>query len=385
MRKLFRRKTLKIIGFQIVIAIVLLVLTDFLLWQFSPVDPEGTRKTIHQTLPGVRKTIIYERNVFGFRSLSMRQQEKPSNTIRIFCLGSSTTDQVTQSTEDTFYGILEKELNETFKDSKFRIEMVGYGRGGWKAIDTLAWVKTNLEAYDPDVVITLMGVNDLAWNGGSGYSLETFEERLGQREDEERKNGAVLLLEEYSQLYRRSVFARRRLKLWRHRNDGKVFGWHSRQLPKLREKYKQWPYVARPARNPDPIDEFSRAMNALLGLLQERRISVIVLGQAVLWNDSMSKEEVDSLWFGVGTPEGRVRASGSWLESEMHRYDRVQERLALHHGAIYVDLDTQIPKTLEYYFDDCHSTDLGSRKTASAIFPIVKELIEEMEGHRAFQ
>ena len=385
MKKPFRSKTLKIIGFQIVIAIVLLVLTDFLLWLFSPVDPEGTRKTIHQTLPGVRQTIIYERNAFGFRSLSMRQKEKPSNTIRIFCLGASSTDQATQSTEDTSYGILEKELNDTFKDSKFRIEMVGYGRGGWKAIDTLAWVKTNLEAYDPDVVITLMGVNDLAWNGGPGYSLETFEERLGQKEDEERKNRAVLLLEEYSQLYRRGVLARMRLKLWRHRKDGRVFGWHSRQLPKLREEYKQYPYVARPARNPDPIDEFSHAMNALLGLLQEMRIRVIVLGQAVLWNDSMSKEEVDSLWFSVDTPKGKVRASGSWLEREMHRYDRVQEHLAVHHGATYFDLDTQIPKTLEYYFDDCHATDLGSRKAASAVFPIVKELLEEMEGQRPFQ
>ena len=115
MKRLFGSKPLKIIGFQFVIAIALLVLSDFLLWLFSPVDPGGTRKTIHQILPGVKETIIYERNSFGFRSLSMRQKEIPSNTIRIFFLGASTTDQATQSTEDTSYGILEKELNDAFK------------------------------------------------------------------------------------------------------------------------------------------------------------------------------------------------------------------------------------------------------------------------------
>jgi hypothetical protein len=133
-------------------------------------------------------------------------------------------------------------------------------------------------------------------------------------------------------------------------------------------------------RDPDPIDEFSHAMDALLGVLKEMQVAVIVLGQPVLWKDSMSAKEVDSLWFSVDTPDGKVRASGSWLEREMQRYNRVQEQLALHHGATYIDLDTQIPKTLEYYFDDCHFTDLGSIKAASAIFPVVIAQIEQMTG-----
>jgi lysophospholipase L1-like esterase len=378
MNEVFSSKTFKTVVFQMVIVVAFLVLADIFLWLFFPVYPEGTRQTIHQTLPGVKETITYERNSFGFRSLSMTQREKPPDTLRIFCLGASTTDQATQSTGDTFYGILEKALNRSFKDRNVHVETIGYGRGGRKAIDVLAWAKTNLKIYDPDMVITFMGVNDLAWNGGPGYSLDTFEERLRQTEDKERKSGAAIVLEEYSQLYRRGLLVKRRIELWRHKKSGRVLGWHSENLPKIREEYKQYPYIANPVRNPDPIDEFSHAMDALLGFLQEMKVAVIVLGQPVLWKNSMSTEEMYSLWFSVDTPNGKVRASGSWLDREMQRYNRVQEQLAISHDATYIDLDTQIPKTLEYYFDDCHFTDLGSRKAASAIFPVVKERLETM-------
>jgi lysophospholipase L1-like esterase len=364
MKTRFAGNAFKTIGFQIVTVLVFLVLADIFLWLFFPVHPEGTSQTIHQTLPGVKETIIYERNSFGFRSLSMKQREKPPNTIRIFCLGASTTDQATQSTEDTFYGILEKALNRSFKGESVRVETIGYGRGGRKAIDVLAWA--------------ILGVNDLAWNGGPGYSFETFADRLRRKEDKERKRGAAIVLEEYSQLYRRGLILKRRIKLRGDKKSRRVLGWHSENLPKIRKEHKQYPFVAGPVRNPDPIDEFSHAMDALFGFLEEMKVAVVVLGQPVLWKDSMSAEEVDSLWFSVDTADGKVRASGSWLEEEMRRYNRAQEQLAQRHGATYVDLDTQIPKTLEYYFDDCHFTDLGSRKAASAIFPVVKELLEEM-------
>jgi len=378
MKKRFAGKAFKTIGFQIVIVVLFLVFADIFLWLFFPVYPEGTSQTIHQTLPGVKQTIIYDRNAFGFRSLSMRQRKKPPDTIRIFCLGASTTDQATQSTEDTFYGILEEALNDSFEDRNVHVETIGYGRGGRRTIDVLAWAKTNLKAYDPDMVIIFMGVNDLAWNGGPDYSFETFADRLRQKEDKERKSGAAVVLEDYSQLYRRGLIMKRRIELWRDEESGRVIGWHSENLPNVRKEYKQYPYVAGPIRNPDPINEFSHAMDSLIGLLQKMKVAVIVLGQPVLWKDSMSAEEVDSLWFSVDTPDGKVRASGSWLEREMQRYNRVQQQLAQRHGATYIDLDTQIPKTLEYYFDDCHFTDAGSRKAASAIFPVVKERIEKI-------
>jgi hypothetical protein len=38
-------------------------------------------------------------------------------------------------------------------------------------------------------------------------------------------------------------------------------------------------------------------------------------------------------------------------------------------GFEYIDLDASMPKTLDYYFDDCHFTDKGSARVAAAVLP----------------
>jgi hypothetical protein len=54
---------------------------------------------------------------------------------------------------------------------------------------------------------------------------------------------------------------------------------------------------------------------------------------------------------------------------EMQRYNVAQREIATMHGAAYVDLDNVVPKSLEYYFDDCHFTDKGSALVAETVDP----------------
>jgi len=43
-----------------------------------------------------------------------------------------------------------------------------------------------------------------------------------------------------------------------------------------------------------------------------------------------------------------------------------------------VDLNGRIPKSLQYFFDDCHFTDLGSARVAEELFPLVKERVDAL-------
>ena len=90
----------------------------------------------------------------------------------------------------------------------------------------------------------------------------------------------------------------------------------------------------------------------------------LVLGQPVLWEAEMTADERARLWFPIFTPAGPVRPSGAWLAGEMQRFNRAQQHQAEALGATYFDLDGRIPKTLEFFFDDCHYTDAGSRRLA---------------------
>ena len=367
-------KVLKIIPFQIVVFALCTVIAEIFLWWAFPV-PLETKVLVYQNLPGLKKEIVFEHNAFGLRSLSMRRKAKPDNTIRIFCLGASTTEQPTQATEDTWSGILENKLNNVFRDQNINIQVASYGNGGLKSTGLFLWANENIEEYDPDIVISLMGINDLAFNGGNDYYYSGIEVRPYTRVYDI-MSFIKKCCKEYSQICRRIILAKRRVDIWRQKNTGKIIEWHSKNLPYLRENYKKYPYSPVITRDPDPFSEFQDAMSALFILLKRMNITTIVLGQPVLWKNSMNTEELEALWFFVNTKRGFIRPSGSWLLNEIQRYNNAQKQLAEFNNALYIDLDTQIPKTLEYYFDDCHYTDLGSRKVASAVFPEVKRQIE---------
>ena len=367
-------KILKIIPFQIVVFALCSVIAEIFLWWAFPVSLE-TKVLVYQNLPGLKKEIVFEHNAFGLRSLSMRKKAKPDNTIRIFCLGASTTEQPTQATEDTWSGILENKLTNVYRDQNINIQVASYGNGGLKSTGLFLWAKENIEEYDPDIVISLMGINDLAFNGGNDYYYSGIEVRP-YTSVYDIMSFIKKCCKEYSQICRRIILAKRRVDIWRQKKTGKIIEWHSKNLPYLRENYKKYPYSPVITRDPDPFSEFQDAMSALFILLKRMNITTIVLGQPVLWKNSMNTEELEALWFFVNTKRGFIRPSGSWLLNEIQRYNNAQKQLAEFNNALYIDLDTQIPKTLECYFDDCHYTDLGSRKVASAVFPEVKRQIE---------
>jgi hypothetical protein len=179
----------------------------------------------------------------------------------------------------------------------------------------------------------------------------------------------------YSQIFRRLRILRQKAFNYWVIKKGQSLEWHNKKLTGLRRKYQNLPFVDHPVRRHDPIFEFSDAMSVLLKFLTDAKIEVIVLGQPTLWKTDMLPQETGALWFPLATPNGEVRPSSAWLEKELCRYNGAQRNLARLYGATYIDLDRRIPKTLDYFFDDCHFTDLGSRLVASEILPIAKERV----------
>ncbi len=347
-----------------------------LVLRFAAPLPAEQRLRLRQDLPGLSPEIVYERNAFGFRALSMRTREKPPGVVRVFCLGASTTDQATQSTEDTWCGHLERRLGPELANRGRGLETAAFGRGGMRAADLLHFARTELPAYEPDLVVTLLGVNDLAWNGGPEYRYDGSPEPR----PEARPAEPGWRCRELSELCRRLWLARERLANWWGLRTGRAVEWHSRHLPELRRERRAHPQVDPPVRDPDPLREFSDATAALIALLRESGVQVVVLGQPVLWKPRLSTDEAAALWFPVATPEGNVSPSGAWLAAEMARYNEAQRRHAQALGADYLDLDRRIPKDLDHYFDDCHFTDRGSALVAEQVLPLVRERLRGRLG-----
>ncbi len=349
-----------------------LLLGEAALRVLAPLPP-GQRATLEQELPGLAPEIVYERNGFGLRGLSLHSRAKPPGVVRVLCLGASTTDQPTQSTADTWCARLELALAPELAARGLRIETAAYGRGGLRTAGLLHWARRELRDFDPDLVVTLLGVNDLSLNGGPGYRYD------GRLEPPPETAGAALERRclALSELCRRVFLLRDRAHLRGRLEGGRAVQWHSRKLPELRRERAALPERARPLRDPDPLREFSDASRELIAFLREAGAEVVVLGQPVLWKPDLAPAEEAALWLPLATPEGPVRAPGAWLEAEMRRYNEVQRAHAERLGASYLDLDARIPKDLEHYFDDCHFTDRASARVAEELLPLVREGVAE--------
>ena len=121
----------------------------------------------------------YENSAIEFVNL------ENEDAIRILALGESTT----AGGGDSWPSQLERLLNE--RSSKIKFRVYNGGTGGTTTAFILSRLKRNLETYNPDIVITMMGINDRTVDTG----------RLVYRENENLKTKFIFFLKSF-RLYR---------------------------------------------------------------------------------------------------------------------------------------------------------------------------------------
>ena len=364
------------------------------LWIWFPISENSlaVSRKYHLNLPGLKNDILYTRNQYGFRSLSMQTKEKDPRTIRIICLGGSTTDQATQNTEDTWFGILDQKLNEALSKENIRIEVAAWGRSGIGIWDGCRYCRGQLSEFKPDIVITLWGINDLIHNGGPNFLYEGRKRRIAKLRNtllKKQTDSTTLIsklkatVSKYSQIYRR-------LTALRNQKHDKIsliikktfLGSSDRITLAAKSAYRKFPLREKISSDPDPVLEFRDGFEELILCLKEQGAETLVLGQPVLWKQNMPPAEKSVLWFSINTKEGPVRAGDLWLENQMSRYNQAQEGLVKLTHLAYVPLERLIPKTLDFFYDDCHFTDKGNRAVAEAAYPEVLKLLQKVSKKR---
>ncbi|MGJ0535218.1 SGNH/GDSL hydrolase family protein [Methylocystis sp.] len=378
---LMHKEKIKFFVQQIALILLTLVILDFGLWLFHPffLNTGGT-VLVHQSLSGLKPQIMYSVIEGGMRSLSIKSLSDRKMAKRVLCVGASTTDQSTQETGDTWCGLLEKLIKDNSDEKRINFQTISFGRGGMKSIETAGWLFENVDLINPDIVITLLGVNDLSLNGGPEYQTKNPVDYITRIQ--EKSANVRDLFEQYclklSQLCRVTKLVQDKIRVSNAIKAGDIVEWHSANLPTLRQKYKDYPFVDAPIRTPDPIVEFQDSVRWILNFLSARGVRVIVLGQPVLWKDALTSEENDVLWFPVNTYKGFVRTSAAWHQMEIQKFNEAQKQEASAFGFEFIDLDRILPKTLSTYFDDCHYTDQGSAAVAQAVAPSLRRMLTNM-------
>ena len=88
---------------------------------------------------------------------------KPASTVRILCLGGSTTYGPGATTDThTYPAHLERFLREQYADASFAIEVINAGHPAYTSLESLILFQTRLVNFSPDIAILQNAIND-AW------------------------------------------------------------------------------------------------------------------------------------------------------------------------------------------------------------------------------
>lgn len=123
-----------------------------------------------ENTPGMRKTeggILYEINPLGFRGAPV-PFDKPPGTVRVACVGDSSTFGFLNREEECWPRLLEKCL--AGRAGGRRVEVVNAGVSGYTTLQEALALKLRVLPLRPDVVVIQCGHNNRSMTAGSDRS-----------------------------------------------------------------------------------------------------------------------------------------------------------------------------------------------------------------------
>jgi lysophospholipase L1-like esterase len=303
-------------------------------------------------LAGMPQKVKFTTNNFGFRSPYL-SQPKPSDEFRIFVVGGSTTECFFLDDTNTVTHFLESHLNKAATENK-KVTVYNAGKSGDHSYDHIAMISQRIIHLEPDMIIVFCGINDL--------TAAIYETDYTHLPRESSLTFSIIdltkhLLTEF-QLPRRLYFLYQSVFKKRSSDDVLMaINYHS-NFGQVIEMRKSHPVSDTPPRtDPEP---YRNNLLTIIGIAQAHDVKLMFMTQATTWNSQIDPATSDVHWM---TFRNNVTFSMADMDVALESYNDVMRELAQSHNIPIFDLARRIPKSLEYFYDDCHFNVNGSRET----------------------
>ncbi len=302
------------------------------------------------SLHGLADEVSFEVNEFGYRSTDLQSLEKPEGQRRIFVVGGSTTENLYLNESESWPGILQERLGEHLEG----VVVINAGHSGHNTRDHLALLSQRILAFEPDVVVFLVGINDLTLRTRMDYSILRTD-AISYREFYQFAGLKALQagLAQYSHLVRLIILTKRSLSE-EDKGRGPTQDAYGAWIGQMRDIRKSLPMTELDLERYDTT-EFMRNLKSLVAITRAAGAEPVLLTQPVLWGGQGIEE---LLWV---TPTRDQAASAAQLNELMARFNDVTRQIASENGVHLVDLAQRVPKIRENFIDDDHYTIAGSR------------------------
>jgi GDSL-like lipase/acylhydrolase family protein len=307
-------------------------------------------------------------NTAGFRGDEIAVV-KPHGAIRIITVGGSTTLGVTNAYVDTYPYLMQTLLRERHPNTA--IEVVNAGAPWYTTAHDLVAYEVEVRRYQPDVVIFFEAINDLTrsfsppWFANGDYKPD-YSHYLGPYS---RLQGPDIgFLGHSSSLLTWNIVRR-----WvqggpnpfdiRHpENVAKVAAtMHADDKPAFRS-----------------IGSFREYYDAVIHAVQSDGHLILTASQPFLYRPDLSADDQRLLYFApLMCADRGSYPSQAAMERGMRLYNDAAREIAAQRNVPFLDFESAVPKTGEYFSDDVHM-----RKAANAI--LAKIAADGVEGTGVF-
>jgi len=255
--------------------------------------------------------------------------------LRIACLGGSTTefkDDRGRGWPERLESILRQRLDT---DS---ISVYNAGRQWYTTLHTLINYQANIRPLKPDLIVIMHTINDLLHNADFCYfSRGPF------RQDYGHFTGPV------SRIIDRQGFLE---FLWRTASSL----WHHK--PRAVISQQDFPGLI----------PFKRNLNAVIDWAERDGTAVVLLSQPNLYKPEMTAEEKKSLYMLNNEAVGpSFRWSAETVCRGFAQYREALEQVARERAVPLIDVEKEIPKSLDYFTDDVHYTTAAFDRVAECV------------------
>jgi lysophospholipase L1-like esterase len=216
----------------------------------------------------------------------------------------------------------------------------------------------------PDVITLFAGINDLVAAANNADYLHYRE--LGSREQD---LGTSLKYAASNFQIGRRIFGV--LNRFGQKSDKQLFQ-EIRKRTNFRNRARA--RMRRPVSDAAPRVDLAHYRNNLLtiiGIAKTHKVPLVLMTQATTWNSKVDPEAENWHWMALAFDEHAY--SENDLDKALESYNDVMRQLALDYDVPILDLARILPKSLEFFCDDCHFNVKGAGVAASLLSDLIQK------------
>jgi len=268
-------------------------------------------------------------------------KSKPVNTFRILALGGSTTRDWRLPAQNRYPAVLERILQERYP--KVRIEVMNGGMDWYSSEHVLIFYAFWARDWNPDLVVFFEAINDIY------RSCMSPRWTVGEYESD------------YSHYYGPDIHAYHTPSFESWLIDLLSPYWY----PTFRREPKP---TNVPLEFFQSIDAHERNTRTLIRLVRADGKRFVLGTQASLFRSDLTPEETKVLLFGKEfcLQDNKYPDPTSFMRA-MKKANDGTRRIAQEEDVPLAEIDAAVPKTVEFFSDDVHSTSQGARIVAGTM------------------